>query len=168
MDQDRLVSYVTGVPVDEAETGEPFRGDLGAVALEVKGLAGPALHGVDLTIHAGEVVGVAGVLGSGREALPAMLFGSIPSEAETFAVQGKDYPRRNPRESIRRGMGVVPGDRAHFGPVRPMTARENVTLPELKSLTGPLGAISASRERAHATELMAKYDVKPQIGRAHV
>jgi ribose transport system ATP-binding protein len=161
MDHDRLVSYVTGVPTGEAETGEPFRGDPGAVALEVKGLTGPALAGVDLTIHAGEVVGVAGVLGSGREALPAMLFGSIPSEAETFAVQGKNYPRRNPRDSIRRGMGFVPGDRAHFGSVRPMTARENVTLPELKSLTGALGAISATRERAHATELMAKYDVKP-------
>src|SRR3546814_20325851 len=90
-----------------------------------------------------------------------MLFGSIPSEAETFAVQGKDYPRRNPRESIRRGMGFVPGDRAHFGSVRPMTARENVTLPELKSLTGPLGSISASRGRAYANQSMAQYDLKP-------
>src|SRR3546814_6782815 len=141
MDHDLLVSYVTGVPVGEAETGELFRGDLGAVALEVKGLAGPALNGVDLTIHAGEVVGVAGVLGSGREALPAMLFGSIPSEAETFAVQGKDYPRRNPRESIRRGMGFVPGDRAHFGSVRPMTARENVTLPRSEEHTSELQSL---------------------------
>ncbi|GLI26565.1 ribose import ATP-binding protein RbsA [Agromyces rhizosphaerae] len=161
LDHDRLVSYVTGVPIGEAETGEPFRGDLQEVVLRVEQLAGEALEGIDLTIHGGEVVGVAGVLGSGREALPAMLFGSIDATAETYELQGKPYRNRSEAESIRRGIAFVPGDRAHLGSVRPMNARENVTLPELGSLTTKLGAISISRERRHAAELVERYDVKP-------
>jgi ribose transport system ATP-binding protein len=160
LDHDRLVSYVTGIPVGEAEHGENARRH-GETVLDIKGLTGDILAGIDLGVSAGEVVGVAGVLGSGRETLPAMIFGSIDADVDSFTLAGKPYLRRSPRESIRRGAAFVPGDRAKLGSVRPMTARENVTLPELKSLTGSLGGISLARERSHATELIDAYDVKP-------
>ncbi|QJU54127.1 sugar ABC transporter ATP-binding protein [Herbiconiux sp. KACC 21604] len=160
LDHDRLVSYVTGIPVGEAEHGENARVH-GDVVLDIRGLTGEILDGIDLQVSAGEVVGVAGVLGSGREALPAMIFGSVPADVESFTLAGKPYLKRSPRESIRRGAAFVPGDRAKLGSVRPMTARENVTLPELKSLTTGLGAISTAREKAHAASLVEAYDVKP-------
>jgi ABC-type sugar transport system ATPase subunit len=160
LDHDRLVSYVTGIPVGEAEHGENAR-NAGEVVLDIKGLTGEILDGVDLQVCSGEVVGVAGVLGSGREALPAMIYGSIDADVESFTLDGRPYLKRSPRESIRRGTAFVPGDRAKFGSVRPMTARENVTLPELKSMTGAGGAINLKREREHAQTLMQEYDVKP-------
>jgi len=160
IDHDTLVSYVTGVAAGEAESGRAARAT-GEVVLEVENLAGEDIEGIDLTVRAGEVVGVAGVLGSGREALPALVFGSRAGSADRFEVRGEAYERRSPSESIRRGIGFVPGDRARLGSVRPLTARENVTLPELDSLTDGLGAISARRERRHVAGLITKYEVRP-------
>ncbi|MET4639269.1 sugar ABC transporter ATP-binding protein [Mycetocola sp. 2940] len=160
LDHDKLVSYVTGVPIGVAEVGSSRR-PRGEVALQVEGLVGGALDGIDLTLYAGEVVGVAGVLGSGREALPACLFGATPATATAFTLDGKRYENRAPRESIRRGMAFVPGDRAKFGSVRPLTARENVTLPELKSLTTRFGALNLTEERAVTADLIDRYGVKP-------
>ncbi|MFB2586337.1 sugar ABC transporter ATP-binding protein [Herbiconiux liukaitaii] len=160
LDHDQLVSYVTGIPAGEAEHGENAR-NAGEVVLDIRGLTGEILQGIDLQVRAGEVVGVAGVLGSGREALPAMIYGSIDADVDGFTLAGKPYLKRSPSESIRRGTAFVPGDRAKLGSVRPMTARENVTLPELKSLTGASGSINLKREREHAAALMRDYDVKP-------
>lgn len=160
LDHDRLVSYVTGIPVGEAEHGENARVH-GDVVLEITGLTGAILEGVDLRVSAGEVVGVAGVLGSGRETLPAMIFGSIDADVDSFTLAGKPYLKRSPGESIRRGAAFVPGDRAKLGSVRLMTARENVTLPELKTLTNSFGGISLGKEREHAESLIRTYDVKP-------
>ena len=160
LDHDRLVSHVTGIPIGQAEHGETAR-EHGEVVLDIAGLSGDVLQGIDLQVSAGEVVGVAGVLGSGRESLPAMIFGSITGDADGFTLAGRPYEKRTPRESIRRGVAFVPGDRAKLGSVRPMTARENVTLPDLTALTNRLGGISLKREKAHAATLVAKYDVKP-------
>jgi ribose transport system ATP-binding protein len=160
IDHDRLVRYVTGIDAGEAAAGRERR-EHGAVVLEVSNLRGAGIEDIDLTLHRGEVVGIAGVLGSGREALPALIFGSVDAEADAFELDGADYRRRNPTESIRRGIAYVPGDRAKHGSIRPMTATENVTLPELRSLTNAIGAVSASREQQHVRGLVAKYDVKP-------
>lgn len=160
IDHDRLVSYVTGVAAGEAETGRTDRKH-GEVVLEIENLSGADVEDVDLVLHAGEVVGIAGVLGSGREALPALVFGSIESHADRFELDGEPYEKRSPRESIRRGMGFVPGDRGKYGSVRAMNARENVTLPDLKPLTNAAGAVNVRRERQEVMGLVAKYDVKP-------
>lgn len=160
VDHERLVELVTGVKAGEAETGRVGR-KTGEVVLDITNLSGAGVEDVDLTLHKGEVVGIAGVLGSGREALPALIFGSLASDADRFMLSGQSYDKRNPRESIRRGMGFVPGDRGKFGSVRPMTARENTTLPELKSLTNAVGAVNVGKERQHVMGLVGKYDVKP-------
>jgi len=160
IDHDALVSYVTGVASGEAETGRVAR-TTGDVVLLVENLSGADVEGIDLTIRAGEVVGVAGVLGSGREALPALVFGSLEASADRFELGGEPYDTRTPSESISRGIGFVPGDRARLGSVRPMTARENVTLPELESLTDGLGGISTRRERQQVGGLVKRYDVRP-------
>lgn len=160
IDHDKLVSYVTGVPAGAAGSHRATT-TAGDVVLDVEHLRGSAIEDISFTLRRSEVVGVAGVLGSGREALPALLFGSLPSEADRFVLAGAPYERRSPRESIRRGVGFVPGDRAKFGSIRLMTARENVTLPDLRALTGRAGAISGRRERAQLAELVTAYDVKP-------
>ncbi len=155
-----LVEFVTGVKAGEAETGRVGRPH-GEIVLEIENLSGAGIQEIDLTLREGEVVGIAGVLGSGRETLPALVFGSIEADADKFDLSGEPYEKRSPRTSIRLGMGFVPGDRGKFGSVRPMTARENTTLPELKSLTNAAGAVRVRQEREHVMGLVAKYDVKP-------
>lgn len=160
IDHDELVTYVTGSTTAAPEADRPDRTP-GEVVLEIEHLGGASIEDVSLTLRRGEVVGVAGVLGSGRESLPALVFGSLESHAARFELDGEPYERRSPRASIRRGMGFVPGDRAKYGSIRPLTARENVTLPDLTGLTDRAGGVSARRERAHLADLVAAYDVKP-------
>lgn len=160
IEHEHLVELVTGVNAGEAETGRTDRTH-GEVVLDIEGLWGEVLDGIDLTVHAGEVVGVAGVLGSGREALPAMVFGSLLAAADEFNVSGDPYFKRSPAASIKRGMAFVPGDRGKYGAIRDFTARENMTLPEMKSVTNALFSVNVGKEKALARELVAKYDVKP-------
>ncbi|HWL01790.1 MAG TPA: sugar ABC transporter ATP-binding protein [Microbacteriaceae bacterium] len=160
IEHEHLVELVTGVHAGEAETGRTDRTH-GEVVLDIEGLWGEVLDGIDLTVHAGEVVGVAGVLGSGREALPAMVFGSILAAADEFTVSGDSYVKRSPAASIKRGMAFVPGDRGRYGAIRDFTARENMTLPEMQSLTNAVFGLNVRKEKELARELVAKYDVRP-------
>ncbi|HWL02219.1 MAG TPA: sugar ABC transporter ATP-binding protein [Microbacteriaceae bacterium] len=160
IDHDQLVAYVTGIEAGEAETGRTDRTH-GEVVLDIDGLWGEVLDGIDLRVHAGEVVGVAGVLGSGREALPAMVFGSMLSAADEFNVAGSAYPKRTPAESIKRGMAFVPGDRGKYGAIRDFNARENMTLPAMQSVTNAIFSVNVRKEKELARELVVKYDVKP-------
>jgi ribose transport system ATP-binding protein len=160
IDQRRLVELITGDAV--APTGGTSASSAkGATVLEVGGLRGAAIDGIDLDLHAGEVVGVAGVLGSGREALLPLLAGAVASTADRSLVDGSPHDSRNPAASLRRGITFVPGDRARLGSIRELSARENLTLPQLRTLTGRLGAISLRRERAEALRLLQHHDVRP-------
>jgi ribose transport system ATP-binding protein len=162
IDHRRLVELITGSP---ARTGtERMRAAPagGTPALEVRGLRGSTVEHLDLELRPGEILGIAGVLGSGREAVPALLYGAMRSTADRFEVGGRAYPRPSPAGSLRRGIAFVPGDRARLGAIREVTARENLTLPQLRSLTGWLGGISRRRERAEVAALMRDHDVRPQ------
>lgn len=160
LDHDRLVELITGATPAEIEAHQPHdvRGD---PVLSVRGLRGGAIEHLDIDLHPGEVVGVAGVLGSGREAVPSLLFGAVPSHAGTFTVGGAVVLAPTPATSIRRKVAFVPGDRARHGSTAQMSARENLTLPQLRTVRGAGGAISTRRERAEAERRLAAYDVRP-------
>lgn len=161
LDHDRLVELITGAtPAEIAAVPARPIGSSKPV-LSVRGLRGGAVAGLDLDLHLGEIVGVAGVLGSGREAVPSLLFGAVPATAERFNVGGVAVARATPAASIRHGVAFVPGDRARLGSTAPMTARENLTLPQLRTVRGRAGSISARRERAETEHQLAAYDVRP-------
>ena len=160
LDHGNLVEFVTGAGVQAQEP--PARGsDLGRTVLDIRGLTGASVREIDIRVRAGEVVGVAGVLGSGRASLPGLIFGATQADSEHFEFDGASYRRRTPAESVRRGMAFVPGDRVRLGSIPAMSARENLTLPELRSLTGPGGVLRSRRERKVARDLLVRYDVRP-------
>jgi ribose transport system ATP-binding protein len=162
IDHPRLVELITGAAGAGATAARQPSGRTDAEpVLSVRGLRGATVDHLDLELHRGRVVGVAGVLGSGREAVPGLLYGAEPGDAESFQLAGTAYPRRSPAESLRRGIAFVPGDRGRFGAVAELTARENLTLPQLRSLTGPLGYISRRRERAETMSLLTEHQVRP-------
>ena len=160
LDHDALVAYVTGAPAHQSAQRNPST-QPGEVVLDIEGLSGAGIRDVDVQIRSGEVVGVAGVLGSGRDALPCLVFGATPSRADHYRVAGTDYVQRSPSHSVKRGMAFVAGDRAKLGSIRAMNARENMTLPELRTVTGPLGALRSGQERRIARRLVEQYDVRP-------
>ncbi|GGD65569.1 sugar ABC transporter ATP-binding protein [Microbacterium murale] len=158
MDESHLIEIVTGVePAAAAE--RPIR-ERGAAALQVRGLRGGSVESIDLVLHAGEIVGVAGTLGSGREAVPSLLYGATDADADEYVVAGLDYPHPTPALSLTHGIAFAPADRGRLAIIRDLNARENFTLPHLARTRRAFAPISGT-ERAETVAAFAEYDVRP-------
>ncbi len=130
MDIGRLVFAMVGRHL-EAESGGP-PGEPGPVVLEADGLAdGDRIRGVSLRVRAGEVVGLAGLVGSGRSELAHLLFGATRAAAGTVRLEGRDIGRLGVGGRIAAGLAMVPEDRKLQGLVLGLTVRDNATLATL-------------------------------------
>ena len=87
-----------------------------------------AIEPFDLELHAGEVVGLAGLLGSGRTEIASLLFGIDKPDSGKCHLQGKKVKQFSPLASINRGIGMCPEDRKAYGVVDDLTIRENIIL----------------------------------------
>ena len=87
-----------------------------------------SLEPIDVTLNAGEVVGVAGLLGSGRTELANLLFGVDAPDTGSLVIRGKKIEHFSPRESLRNGIALCPEDRKAEGVVGDLTIRENIIL----------------------------------------
>ncbi len=109
---------------------------LGEVVLEISGLSGPELPGpVDLALREGEILGVAGLMGSRRTALARAIFGADPVDAGTVAVAGRRLSGHGPAESIAAGMGFLTEDRKQQGLVLQCSVTENISLTSLDEIS---------------------------------
>src|SRR6185295_8123351 len=102
------------------------------VVLSVQGLSRPpAVHDVSFEIRAGEIVGLAGLIGSGRSEVARAVFGADRAEAGVIELDGKRLRLRTPRAAIRRGIVMLPEDRKGQGLVMLRSVADNITLPFL-------------------------------------
>ena len=131
MSEEDLVALIVGRRVGSLYPQIPA--PRAKVVLRVKDLVGATVRGVTLELRAGEILGIAGLLGSGREELPYLLFGAKPWTSGCLEFNGRTYRRMTPAEAIRAGMGFVPAERKREAALVPLTVRENVTLPRLTS-----------------------------------
>jgi ribose transport system ATP-binding protein len=107
----------------------------GRTALEVRGLSRRGvLHDINFTVRAGEVVALAGLVGSGRTEIARCIFGADPWSAGTMTVDGKDFVPHAPGDAIRAGIGFVTEDRKDQGVILNMVIRENVSLASLNKV----------------------------------
>jgi ribose transport system ATP-binding protein len=130
-------------------------------ALAVHGLRGRSVANLELELRPGEVVGVAGALGSGREDVCGLVFGALRRVGGTVLVDGHELRRQSPHSSLRAGMAFVPSDRRAHGAVMSLSLRENITLPELRSVTRAGFHLSDARERADASTWMRTLNIQP-------
>jgi ribose transport system ATP-binding protein len=161
VDRDRLVTLIAGRAVADVEIDHPA--SAAAPALTVEGLAGGTLHGVDLRIGAGEILGVSGLLGSGREDLAPLLFGALARSAGDVRVGDATVRAGDPRAAIRHGMAFVPADRRRHAAVMTMSVRENLTLPRLAPLRRALGRLDGRAERAEAQAWVDAVGLHPAL-----
>ena len=109
---------------------------LGEALLETRGLSGEQKpREVDITLRRGEVVGVAGLLGSGRSSLARLICGIQPIVAGEIRVKGKPVAIATPRDAIGAGIALVPEDRARQGFVAFHSVESNIGLPSLDRLS---------------------------------
>ncbi|WP_197038198.1 MULTISPECIES: sugar ABC transporter ATP-binding protein [Actinomycetes] len=138
----------------------------GDVALEVSGLTSETLRGVDLTVRVGEIVGVAGLSGSGRDDLCEVIFGASEGRGKV-EVAGNELTLGRPDLAIRAGVGLVPAHRHRDGLIMTQSVLRNLSLGGLRSLA-PRGRIHARRERAEADRWISTLGVKTPSAEAGV
>ncbi len=124
----------------------------GAVRVQFRNIGGKGMAPFDLAVHEGEVVGVAGLLGSGRTEVARLMFGVDASEGGTFAVDGKPVTIRNPAQAVAAGFGFCPEDRKLDGIFGDLSVRENIII----ALQAKLGWFKALN-RDDQIELAGRY-----------
>ncbi len=128
--------------------------------LEVRGLhAGPRVKDVSFSVAAGEIVGMAGLVGAGRTETALAVFGQTRSTAGTVHVDGEQVRLRNPREAIAAGIAYVPEDRKQQGLFLNLPIRTNISSACLDDVSSR-GLVSRRRDRDLARSLSADLQVK--------
>ena len=105
----------------------------GPVVLEAKKLDTGPLHGVDISVRRGEIVGIAGLLGSGRSTLLKVLFGLVALDAGTIELDGKPLQGHTPNDAMAAGIAYVPEDRAKDAAFPELTVKENLSVTVIPS-----------------------------------
>jgi simple sugar transport system ATP-binding protein len=117
------------------------------------------LDGFSVDVHAGEIVGVAGVEGNGQTAIARVLSSILPLEAGTVAVDGKSVRTGSAGAMLRAGITVIPADRYHSGCVPEMTVAENLVLSTIDRLARR-GVLQAEQVKDHAASLIEEFDIR--------
>jgi ribose transport system ATP-binding protein len=135
--------------------------DVAAPVLDVIGMAGHGVAGIDLSIAAGEIVAITGLLGAGQNTVARLVFGAERPSAGTVSVDARAVAPGSPASAIKAGIGYVPPDRVRESTFPGFSVRENMTLLGLPGFSRA-GRIVRKRERQSAAEWMAAYDVRPR------
>jgi ribose transport system ATP-binding protein len=114
---------------------------------------------VSLTVHRGEVLGIAGLIGAGRSELAEAVCGIAPRLSGRVLLDGAPLSIATPGDAIRHGLCLVPEDRRGRGVIGAMSVRENLTLPNLSAFTR-MGLVSRRAESAAAREIVSNLTVK--------
>lgn len=124
----QMIKLMVGREVSAMDT--PAEGEAGETVLSVKNLscAEGGIADVSLDVRAGEIVGLAGLVGAGRTELARVLFGITPADGGEIFLNGKAVRIRNPREAIAHGIAYVPEDRRRHGVILEMPISQNMTM----------------------------------------
>jgi ABC-type sugar transport system ATPase subunit len=157
-DQEALIQMIAGREISQARVNRSGAAQ-GDAVLRVRGLRGATVEAVDLDLRPGEIVGVCGLLGSGREHLASLLFGALPRTGEVEldgAMLGA-----SPRRAVARDVALVPADRRVEGAVMDLSVRENLVLPRLRGRG--FGPIDRRAESAEARDWIGRVDLRPPL-----
>jgi rhamnose transport system ATP-binding protein len=139
---------------------------LGEVALDVRHLSHRAtgVADVSFTVRQGEILGLAGLVGSGRTQLAEILFGLAPADTGEIRVHGNAVRLTSPRDAIAAGIAYVPEDRRQHGVVLEMSVAANASLASLETVSRH-GLIDRAREQSAAERYVEQFRIKtPSVG----
>jgi len=134
---------------------------IGAPVLAARGLGGRAagVRGVSFELRAGEILGLAGLVGSGRTELCRLLFGITPADEGEILLRGQPARIRSPLEASFRGIACVPEDRRRHGVIPELSVAANTTLAVLREVAGH-GFLNFRREREIAQGFVDRFAIK--------
>lgn len=158
LDEPTIVELIAGRRIEELyPTPPPPQQD---VVLEVDGIAGKQLQPLSFKLRRGEILGVAGLNGSGRDELPRLMFGRDNRTGGEMRLHGKPVRDATIRDLISAGIALIPADRQGEGLVMRLSARENMTLVSLAAFWRHWH-LSRHREDEEVDEWITRLDIQP-------
>jgi galactofuranose transport system ATP-binding protein len=156
-----LVNKMVGAPPDQQPTRLDSRApNTGAPVLKAQGLTRRgALHPLDLELKRGEVLGMAGLLGSGRTEAARLLFGADAADGGHVETEGRTGRWRSPREAIAAGIAFCSEDRKHEGAILDLSVRDNILL-ALQARAGLRLVMSHEQQQALADDYIQRLGIK--------
>jgi len=160
--EETLIEMMVGRSVTRKPQRPPF--SRGQVVLAAEGVTGGSVRGADLDVSAGEIVGVAGITGSGREAIARLLFGGAPRSG-TVSVNGNTLRPRRPDLSLAAGIAYIPSDRAAYASFCGHDVSENLSIARPADFVRT-GVRRRRLELAETRRWMDLLDIRPRTPRA--
>ena len=156
--EERLIREMVGSELAHADVSPPPSVEQ-KVVLSTAGLTADGLGPVDLEVRAGEILGVAGLMGSGRSRLLHTIMGAQPRTGGTVTLYGQAFHPRHPADAVEAGIGLVPEDRKEQSLVLGASVRWNITLATLRRISRR-GVLTPKADRAHAGRLVEELGVR--------
>jgi len=160
IDHDNMVRLMVGRDVSQFYARR--RHEIGDVLLEVNDLVSPTWpeHKLNFSVHSGEIVGVAGLVGAGRTEMLRTLFGVDEKLGGSVSLAGSRLNAKNTAQTIAQGMALVPEDRKQHGLVVEMNVRHNIGLAGLQRNRMPLGFLNHNKESKDTDQMIGKLAIK--------
>ena len=158
--REKMVKFMVGRELDSAHRRQAVTP--GAELLRVEDLSrDPLPRGINFQLRAGEIVGMAGLIGAGRTELCRVLFGLDPMANGRVFVGGQPVRIKSPRDAVAAGLALIPEDRQRAGLARALPIAQNMTIANLDRVSR-FGLLSRAAENAIAAEYTAKLRIKAE------
>jgi simple sugar transport system ATP-binding protein/ribose transport system ATP-binding protein len=156
-----LIEGMLGRSMAEMYPAKQFPAADAPIVLDVQHVYSDVFDDINLQVRAGEIVGLAGLVGSGRSRLVRTLFGAEPIVSGTVYVDGQPVQLRTSAHAIEAGIHLLPESRKEQGLLLKQIVRHNVTLPHLDKVSYPGGVIQGQQEKTSIQQLVEKLGVSP-------
>ncbi len=156
---DELIKLMVGREMTQKFPERKSCVDPDKVVLELKNVCGNGDKNMSLKIHAGEVLGLGGLVGAGRTELAEVIFGSKAKESGQIFLNGKEISPKSPREAIDLGIALVPEDRKRHGALLTNSIKNNINMPIYERIS-TASVINSSVEKANAEKYRKDIQIK--------
>jgi ribose transport system ATP-binding protein len=156
-DRAELISMMVGRSLDEQfPVTEKSIGD---VVLELKNINTPALlKNISFNVRAGEILGLAGLVGAGRTETARAIYGADPYSGDIY-IDGKKVNIEKPKDGIREGIALIPEDRKKHGALLELSIRENISFISIKDIS-KMSVVSKGKDKSLAQDYIDKLKIK--------
>jgi len=156
--EEKIIQLMVGRALDERFPKSTAKH--GDVVFEVEGLTNQAIKDVTFSVRKGEIVGVAGLMGSGRSEIAKSIYGYMTLSKGRIFIDGKELRINHPSSAIENGISYVSEDRKQLGLILGMSIKENITLPALKAFQNIFRFISSDGEEQASKMYIEKMSIK--------
>ncbi len=164
LSKERLIQFMVGRELSAVRRRDPL--PPGDVLMRVEGLSRrPQLEGIGFQLRAGEIVGLAGLIGAGRTELCRALFGLDPVDSGVVEVMGRAHRPRSPRDAVAAGLALIPEDRQRAGLARDLPVSHNMTISSLDLVSRAGGFLDHAAEKRTAEKFIQQLRIKAESPR---